>query len=175
MHAAHRSVFRLLPAFALAAALAACAPAPIYRTGPSTATATPRQVATAVNNFTGSQVVWGGEVIGVTNMQDHTEIRILAYPLDSSQRPRLKKNAEGRFTAIIPGFLDPMDYPKGSLVTVQGEIGGTQTGTVGEATYVYPAVKVHSGDLHRWTPEEMRKGHPNIHFGVGVGVGGRIR
>jgi outer membrane lipoprotein len=166
---AQRFVFRLLPACALVTALAACAPAPIYKSGPATVTATPRQVATAPNNFTGSQVIWGGEVIGVTNMQNHTEIRVLAYPLDSSQRPRLKKHAEGRFAAIIPGFLDPMNYPKGALVTMRGEIGGTVTGSVGEATYVYPALKVHEGNLHRWTSEEMRKGHPNISFGVGVG------
>jgi outer membrane lipoprotein len=32
-------------------------------------------------------------------------------------------------------------------------------------------VFVRNNELHRWTPEEMRQGHPNISFGVGVGVG----
>jgi outer membrane lipoprotein len=170
MHAAHPSTFRLLPVFAAAAVLAACAPAPIYKTGASAVVATPTQVATAPGNFAGSQVIWGGTVIGVSNQQARTEIRILAYPLDRSQRPRLKKNAEGRFTAVIPGFLDPMNYPPGSPVTVAGKLDGTTVGNVGQATYTYPLVNVASGSLHRWTPGEMSQGHPNISFGIGVGT-----
>ena len=33
-----------------------------------------------------------------------------------------------------------------------------------------PFYVVRNGDFHRWTPEEMRQGHPNISFGDGVGV-----
>lgn len=170
MHAPSLSTLRLLPVFAAAAVMAACAPAPIYKTGASAVAATPTQVATAPGNFAGSQVIWGGTVIGVSNRQDRTEIRILAYPLDRSQRPRLKQAAEGRFTAVVPGFLDPMNYPPGSAVTVAGNLDGTVVGNVGQATYTYPLVNVASGNLHRWTPDEMAKGHPNISFGIGVGT-----
>lgn len=173
MRAPHhfRNLLRLALALALPAAVAACAPAPLYKTGTAFANATPAQVASSPGNFSGMQTVWGGTVIGVDNRQDHTELRILGYPLDSSQRPRLKQPASGRFIAIVPGFLDPMTFPDGIPVTVLGQLDGAQTAAVGGANYSYPVVRVGRNDLHRWTPDEMRQGHPNINFGVGVGVG----
>lgn len=171
MRAALGFVFRLLPALALGFALTACAPAPIYKTGPGLVDATPGQVATSPQNFHGAQVVWGGSVIVLHNFSDHSEVEILTYPLDSSQRPRLKEPATGRFIALLPGFLEPMDFPQGALVTLRGTLDGSRSGTVGQADYTFALV--HSGAMHRWTPEEMRQGHPNVSFGVGVGA--RIR
>lgn len=165
--------FRLLLALALSIAIVACAPPPIYRTNPAFVAATPAQVAGSPSGFSDMQAVWGGKVIGVSNLEDHTEIRILAYPLDASQRPRLRQAASGRLIAVVPGFLDPMNFPDGSLVTVNGRIQGTQTDPVGDALYTYPMLFVRRSDLHRWTPDEMRKGHPNI--SIGVGIGGWIR
>lgn len=167
MHANRGFVFRLLPAVALTAALNACAPAPLYKTGPSSVNATPQQVATSPANFRNLQVVWGGSVISVHNFPDHSEIEILAYPLDSSQRPRLNQPATGRFIAIVPGFVEPMNFPPGSLVTLRGTLDGARSGEVGQADYTFALV--HSEAMHRWTPEEMRQGHPNISLGVGIG------
>jgi outer membrane lipoprotein len=162
-----RASLRLLLALTLPAALAACAPAPLYKAASSGVNATPQQVATAPANFRNLQVVWGGSVIAVHNLADSSEIEILAYPLDSSQRPRLKEPATGRFIAVMPGFVEPMDYPPGSLVTLHGTLDGSRSGEVGQAGYTYALVR---GDaMHRWTPEEMRQGHPNISIGVGVG------
>lgn len=162
-----RASLRFLLALALPAAIAACAPAPLYKATSSSVNATPQQVATAPANFRNLQVVWGGSVISVHNFADHSEIEVLAYPLDSSQRPRLKEPASGRFIAIVPGFLEPMDYPPGSLVTLRGTLDGARNGEVGQAAYTFALV--HSDAMHRWTPEEMRQGHPNISIGVGVG------
>ena len=158
---------RLLPALALSCVIAACAPAPIYKATPSSVDATPQQVATSPANFRNMQVVWGGSVISVRNLADSSEIEILAYPLDSSQRPRPKQPAIGRFIAIVQGFVEPMDYPPGSLVTLRGTPDGTRSGEVGQAGYTFPLV--HGEAMHRWTPGEMRQGHPNISIGVGVG------
>ncbi len=169
MRASQRSAFRFLLALALSVAIAACAPAPIYKTAPSSANVTPRQVATSPGNFRNLLDVRGGSVISVHNLADRSEIEILAYPLDSSQRPRLKQPATGRFIAIAPGFVEPMDYPPGSLVTLHGTLDGSRSGEVGQAGYTYALVN--SDAMHRWTPEEMRQGHPNVSFGVGVGVG----
>ncbi|HEX5354082.1 MAG TPA: Slp family lipoprotein [Rhodanobacteraceae bacterium] len=167
MRAPPRSLFRLLPALALSAAISACAPAPLYKTGPASVAATPRQVATSPANFHGLEVVWGGRVVSVHNLAGHSEIEILAYPLDSSQRPRLREPATGRFIAIVPGFVDPMNYPQGSLVTLSGTLGGARTGTVGQAEYAFALV--HGNAMHRWTPEQMHQGHPNVSIGIGVG------
>ncbi|HVX05419.1 MAG TPA: Slp family lipoprotein [Rhodanobacteraceae bacterium] len=167
MRALHRSAFRILLVLVLPAAIAACAPAPIYKTGPSGVNATPQQVATSPANFRNLQVVWGGSVISVHNLADHSEVEILAYPLDSSQRPRLKEPPIGRFIAVLPGFVEPMNYPPGSLVTLHGRLDGARSGEVGQAGYTYALVD--SDAMHRWTPDEMRQGHPNISIGVGVG------
>jgi len=156
--------------FAALGALAACAPAPIYKADASVVTATPQQVAAAPNAYPQAQVIWGGTIIGVNNLSNRTDIEILAYPLDASQRPRLKSEALGRFIAELPGFVEPMNYPDGAPITVRGQITGTQAGLVDHATYIYPMVSVRNGDLHLWTPQEMDQGHPHFSFGVGVGV-----
>jgi outer membrane lipoprotein len=107
-------------------------------------------------------------VVGVRNFADHSEIEMLDYPLDSSQRPRLKEPAAGRFIALMPGYVESMDYPEGTLMTLRGTLEGVRTGKVGDADYVFPLVRV--AQSHRWTPQEMEQGHPHFSFGVGVGV-----
>jgi outer membrane lipoprotein len=149
--------------------LAACAPAPIYKVAPGTLAATPMQVAQTPERFSRGQVIWGGRVVGVRNLPDHSEIEILAYPLDASQRPAFNAGASGRFLAIVPGYAEPMNYPGGAPITVNGQLAGTRAGKVGEADYVFPLVQV--AQSHVWTPDEMRSGHPNVSFGLGVGVG----
>lgn len=168
----HRTVVgRLLGAVLVCTAVAACAPAPLYKPGPTSVTATPEQVATAPANFRGLQVVWGGRVVWVHNFADHSELELLAYPLDGSQRPRTGKPALGRFIVLMPGFVEPLNYPKDSLVTVRGTLDGARQGRVGAAEYTFALV--HGDAMHRWTAEEMRAGHPNV--SIGVGVGGWIR
>lgn len=161
------SVRVILPALLLG--LAACAPAPIYKATPGTVAATPMQVAQTPEQFARGQVIWGGSVVGVRNLPDQSEIEILAYPLDSSQRPLLRADASGRFIAVVPGYVEPMNYPAGALITIDGQLAGTRAGQVGQASYVFPLVKV--AQSHVWTADEMRSGHPNVSFGVGVGVG----
>ena len=162
----------LLLRLALPAALltlAACAPAPIYRTGANAVVATPSQVAQAPERYSGNEVVWGGRIVHVTNFQDHSEIEVLGYPLDSSQRPRANDSGGGRFIAVLRGYVEPLDYPAGAMMTVDGKLNGTRAGKVGEADYLFPLVEV--AQSHVWTAEEMSKGRSNVHFGLGVGVG----
>lgn len=164
-----RSLRYLAPLFALA--LAACAPAPIYKPAPGTLAALPMQVAQSPEHYGNGQVIWGGSVIEVRNFPDHSEVEILAYPLDSSQRPQLKAQAAGRFIAIFPGYVEAFNYPGGSLITLSGQLNGNRAGMVDQAAYVYPMVNV--AQSHVWTAAEMRQGHPDIHFGVGVAGGFR--
>ena len=127
------------------------------------------QVAQAPEQYAQGQVIWGGRVVGVRNLPDHSEIEILAYPLDSSQRPKFGAGGSGRFIALLPGYAEPMNYPAGAPITVDGQLAGSRAGKVGEADYVFPLVR--AAQSHVWTADEMRSGHPNIGFGVGVGVG----
>jgi outer membrane lipoprotein len=166
-----RTLFRAwhvwIPAAALA--LAGCAPAPIYQAAPGTVAALPSQVAVSPENYGSGHVIWGGSVIAVRNFPDHSEIEILAFPLDSSQRPLANAQAAGRFMAVFPGYVEPFNFPGGALITISGQLNGSRSGMVDQAAYVYPLVTV--AQSHVWTPAEMRQGHPDIHFGVGVGVG----
>ena len=156
-----------LPVFLLA--LAACAPAPIYKTAGNTLAATPAQVAQTPEQYSGNAVVWGGRIVHVSNFPDRSEIEILAYPLDSSQRPRANDSGNGRFIAVLRGYAEPLDYPAGALMTIDGKLNGTRAGKVGEADYLFPLIDV--AQSHVWTAEEMQKGRSNVHFGLGVGVG----
>jgi len=149
--------------------LAACAPAPIYKTSAAAVVATPAQVAQTPERYNGNEVVWGGRIVHVSNFADHSEIELLGYPLDSSQRPRANDSGGGRFIAVLHGYVEPLDYPAGALMTVDGKLNGTRAGKVGEADYMFPLVDVTQS--HVWTPEEMSKGRSNFRFGVGVGVG----
>ncbi|HKR76007.1 MAG TPA: Slp family lipoprotein [Rhodanobacter sp.] len=157
----------ILPALLLG--LAACAPAPIYKVAPGTIAATPMQAAQAPEQYAHGQVIWGGRVVDVRNLPDHSEIEILAYPLDSSQRPKFGAGGNGRFIALMPGYAEPMNYPNGAPITVDGQLAGSRAGKVGEADYVFPLVQ--TAQSHVWTADEMRSGHPNVSFGVGLGVG----
>jgi outer membrane lipoprotein len=89
--------------------------------------------------------------------------------LDGSQRPRANDSGSGRFIAVMPGYVESLDYPAGGLITVSGQLNGSRAGKVGQADYVFPLVQV--GQSHVWTADEMNKGKNNVHFGVGVGVG----
>jgi outer membrane lipoprotein len=167
MRIAARSSLYLAPLLALA--LAACAPAPIYKNTANAIAATPAQVSQSPERYSGNPVIWGGRVVNVKNFADHSEIEVLAYPLDTSQRPKANDTGSGRFIAVTPGYAEPLDYPAGALMTVSGTLKGTRSGKVGEASYVFPLVS--TTQSHVWTAEEMRKGHSNVHFGVGLGVG----
>lgn len=149
--------------------LAACAPAPIYKTTATAVTATPFQVAQTPERYNNNAVIWGGRIVQVKVFADHSEIELLAYPLDSSQRPKANDSGNGRFIAVLSGYAEPLNYPSGALMTVSGKLNGSRAGKVGEADYVFPLVAV--AQSHVWTAEEMTKGRNNIHFGLGVGVG----
>ncbi|HET6432203.1 Slp family lipoprotein [Dyella sp.] len=166
-----RPVRFLAPLLAPAAmlALAACAPAPIYKPSTDAVAAVPFEVARSPERFANGSVIWGGRVVAVNNLADHSEIEVLAYPLDKSQRPKVSDSGNGRFIAVIKGFVEPMAYPDGALITVSGKLDGSRAGRVGAADYVFPLVQV--DQAHAWTAEEMRSGHSNVHFGVGLGVG----
>lgn len=163
------TVVRLaVPAALLMLALAGCAPAPIYKATANNVAVPPSQVAREPERYGTSDVIWGGRIVKVSNFADHSEIEILAYPLDGSQRPQSNDTGNGRFIAAMPGYVESLDYPAGGLVTVAGRINGTRASNVGQASYTFPLVTVNQS--HVWTAKEMSGGHPNVSFGLGVGV-----
>lgn len=159
----------LILAALIAGLLAGCAPSPIFQTTTPLNGATPAQVAQTPERFASSEVIWGGRIVQVENFADRSEIEVLAYPLDRSQRPKANDAGNGRFIAVISGYVEPLDYPAGRLMTVQGNLNGSRAGKVGDAAYVFPLVKVLR--THVWTPAELESGRSNVHFGLGLGIG----
>ena len=131
-------------------------------------TLTPRQVAVAPEDAGNARVIWGGRIIDVENKSDHTEVEVLAYPLDKNQLPLQNDVGSGRFIALLPGYVEPLDYPVDGWVTMQGSIRGVRSARVGQAPYVFPLLDVRAA--HVWTPKDMQR-RSNVHFGVGVGIG----
>jgi outer membrane lipoprotein len=113
-------------------------------------------------------MVWGGLIVMARNLKDSTQIEIVGYPLDDSNRPRRGDNPTGRFIALHSGYLETADYAPGREITVVGKMTGTRTGTVGEASYVYPVVEASRAQL--WPKPGSERPETTFHFGVGIGI-----
>lgn len=148
--------------------VAACAATPKFDAAVYDATLTPSQVVASTDATQGKAVLWGGAIVQSTNTNRGTQLEVLAYPLNSKQRPNETKPAWGRFLAIEDAYLETMDFAQGRQVTIVGRITSVQQGTIGEATYTYPVVKV--DEVFLWPTDKASSG-PRFTFGVGVGVG----
>lgn len=159
---------RQLAGLAMTAALAACATGPRYDTTRYSTSITPPQAVENLAALRGKEVLWGGLLINSINKEGATQLEILAYPLNSSQRPDTDQSPRGRFLAVKSGYLETVDFAEGRLVTVAGRLVETRSGQVGEASYVYPVVEADA--LHLW-PKAGDAPQTRIHFGIGVMFG----
>jgi len=96
---------------------------------------------------------------------------VIGRPLQKGGRPDTLGASDGRFIAVVAGFLDPEDYTTGRSVTVTGAINGAETRKIGEADYNYPIVAVTDHQL--WAKGSPRyvvaKNRPVYHGGYGYG------
>lgn len=116
----------------------------------------------------GARVRWGGIIVQDTVGPAHSTLTVLAYPLNGQGRPRLRRIPEGRFQAVAPGYLDPILFARGRLVTVVGTVIGTKPGLIGQARYIYPRVQVLA--THVWRLYRPRRRRWRFGFGIGVGL-----
>jgi len=157
-----------LPVLLLALLLGACATGPTFNTAGVDPVLTPQSVADSPQAAIGRSVQWGGTILGVTNLQNRTQIEVLGYPLGSNARPQTDGTATGRFILEQSGFLDPATYAKGRLISAVGTVNGTRPGKVGEASYDFPLVEARQ--MYLW-PESRGYEGSGVTFGVGVGAG----
>jgi len=158
---------RTLPGLLIAIlTLTACATLPSPIDEP--AAGTRPDVATARENpeqTRGEVVRWGGTIAGVENQPQVTLIEVVARELDRGGRPRATDISEGRFLAVIPGFLDPAIYQRGRQLTVVGELHGIRHREVGDLEYPYPEVRVTGHHLWEPRPEPPAMGrYPGPYF-----------
>lgn len=156
------------PALSIVVALllAACA-TPLPVTAPAHPSPAPHEVAEAIDRHLDQPVLWGGMVIETRAFERHSEVEVLAFPLDRRQRPLPDSADVGRFILLRHGFLDPDIFAPGRFVTVHGRITGERRGRIREAAYLWP--EIDAGELHLW-PRDFRQPHGHWSFSVGVGV-----
>ena len=57
------------------------------------------------SSYAGETIVWGGRVISLRRAGEGMDLEVMAYPLDTANRPRLEATPGGRFVAHFPGEL----------------------------------------------------------------------
>lgn len=138
--------------------LAGCAthvPQPIRQAPPGSPTE--EAVRARPQAFVGARVRWGGTIAGVENREGETVVEMVSRDLDSRGRPIESDRSTGRFLARYAGFLDPMIYTQGRLLTVVGTVDGEERRPIGRFSYNFPAVKVESHHLWEPIPEVMHE------------------
>lgn len=165
-----RSTVRITFGIALLGlALAGCATKKVlYETDAVTVALTPEQVASDPESATGT-VIWGGVIVSSVNLVDRTQFEVLAYPLDSYQRPMTKKKSLGRFLLQSPDYVETKDYAPGREVTAIGTLQGITKGEISDAKYDYPTVSVN--DVYLWNRDNSHE-KPRFIFGIGLNFDG---
>jgi outer membrane lipoprotein len=145
--------------------LTACSSSARFETQDIDLNITPQKV-TSETDFTDNiQVLWGGVIVSSINLQQVTQFEVLAYPLDSNQRPDIDKTAVGRFIAIQQGYVEINEYEQGKQISVSGTLQELRTGSIGETTYTYPVIQI--AQLHLWGKKRVSN-EPQFRIGVGV-------
>ncbi|MDY6890921.1 MAG: Slp family lipoprotein [Pseudomonadota bacterium] len=96
----------------------------------------------------GQAARWGGEIAQVSNLQQGSRLEVVQFPLNASGRPLKSDKSGGRFRILTPGFIDPVVYAPGRLVTALGTFAGVQQGRVGEQDYPFPLLE--ADQIHLW-------------------------
>lgn len=113
----------------------------------------------------GQRVLWGGQIVGVGHSSETTEMTVVALPLDGADRPRASAPGGVRFVVRHAGFLEPVNYAPGRLITVLGRYEGLVEGAVGEYMIEQPLLDARQIEL--WP---VRGARPQTQVGIGVGI-----
>ncbi len=160
-----KNKLRLFLSAMLMSVLAACASPPLQTKSVNTHLL-PNALKHNPESVTGT-VLWGGVIISSVNLPEQTQLEVLGYPLDRTQRPMSKADAVGRFLVNTPGYLETVDYAEGRLITVVGSLQGVISGTVGQAQYDYPSLRANK--IHLWNERDSQQ-QPRFIFGIGVSL-----
>lgn len=98
------------------------------------------QVLPNLSQYQGEVVRWGGVVAEVSNQEDRAELTLVQFPVTRYGKPITTANSAGRFIVQTVGFLDPLIYEKGALVTVVGTLNGEQSRKVDQKSLRMPVV-----------------------------------
>jgi outer membrane lipoprotein len=105
------------------------------------------------SNVAGQSARWGGRIVGVENKKEVSEIEVVFFPDSSTGKPRIGQESTGRFKAVVEGFVDPLVFVQGRLITVVGEVTAPLTGIIGEQEYTYPTLNAQGYYMWKQTTE----------------------
>jgi outer membrane lipoprotein len=162
-----RKPARILALMLACAALASCA-TPAFKDVDAAIAIVPSDVQQSAERYNGAEVVWGGRIIAVENREQTTDVEIVAYPLDRDQQPMPDAATVGRFILMLPGFVEPYDYPVGRHLSVHGIVAGTRAGHVDAHDYLYPLLRAREVTVWPWGFMFDKK--PRVSIGVGVRI-----
>ncbi len=151
--------------FATGLFLSACAsqvPGPIRQRIPDSPTL--EEVRRDPKSFLGERVRWGGTIAKVTNREEATWVQIVGRRLDSEGRPQTEDWSSGRFILVVEGFLDPMIYAEGRLITAAGSLEEPVTREIGEYAYAFPVVHAESYYLWPQQPRYLSEGYSGPYY-----------
>jgi outer membrane lipoprotein len=113
-----------------------------------------------IDRYIGAEVRWGGEISKVENRADQTWIEIVRRRLWEDGKPKTSGKSDGRFIASFTGFVDPVVYEVGHLLTVVGTIEDKVKRPIGEYDYVFPIVTVEGSYLWKVTTVARYPNYP---------------
>ena len=157
--------FFLATTFFIIGLLSGCSSAPKFDLSGVDQALTPQSVIAEPDVSFGKIALWGGTILSIVNLEETTQIEMLAYPLNSSHKPMHDKKPLGRFLIQHKGYLEPATFEQGKLLSVLGSLGKSQKGKVGESDYAYPVINARQ--LHLWTPGDEGP-QTSFHFGLGI-------
>lgn len=116
------------------------------------------QLKEAADRYVGKYAILGGAIASVSNTKQMGQLEVVQFQLDSDNMPVESYTSGGRFLAQTDGFLDPLVYKRGRLVTIVGEVKGHKTMRLDQTEYDYPIIAIR--EIHLWKPAEVRYYYP---------------
>ncbi|PMH41894.1 starvation-inducible protein [Vibrio sp. 10N.286.49.B3] len=94
----------------------------------------------------------GGVIAKVDNLATKSRIEVVNLPINKSGQPDITQDPQGRFIAYVPGYVEPVAFAQGRLVTFVGKTAMPEAGKVGEFDYTFPVMEAYGQRL--WRIEE---------------------
>jgi outer membrane lipoprotein len=98
------------------------------------------QLNTQKGEYVKQQARWGGMIAKVTNLEKKSVLEIVHFDLSDGGKPKVRRESKGRFKVYVDGFVDPMIYQQGKLITALGHISDAESGQIGEYEYQFPTL-----------------------------------
>lgn len=105
-------------------------------------------------SYLSQKVRWGGIIASTENMNNTSELTVVALPIKDNGKPKDSDQSPGRFIAVIDHFVEPLVYSPDRKITVTGHIIRSEKQKVGEFSYDYPVIEVE--DYYLWPAEPDR-------------------